>query len=517
MKLKSRLRATSLETLRATAEFWGLKPEDESCLASTESLADYLYPRLQTASNFQVAFERLEVREREIVYFLALHGGELPIEEARRRCGLRDRETTAAVIGRLTERGFVWKETIVDRPHRFTVFGLPDPYVRLIDLPPYWRGFLGRYLQGLSLHELKAIVREVLDEKYEGRRKRVLVHYARQKLLDPEVLRGRLERWDPDHAELFQQILQKNGACVWRDLLDGGAQKKFNHSRAESLQELTKKSGMVFVSRRAANYYESILMVPRDVRHIVRNGFRRDERTLSELSRGGERSRRASAQEEFHPNIILDTSRNLLRDLAIFLGYVRHQSIKVLNNGGVGRNDIKKVIGLLSHHKTIKHVSFLALFAISKKLMIPVGDQWRVSKNVEAWLSDSKRCFRELFEFWLTTNEWNEEFLDGDVVHVDSYPQNLISIIELRKLILRVLRKTPSETWIGFETFVESLLPQVAIQVSGTFGSRQEEAQRLGRILRPKSDGNLAHFYPPSRRRRLTREASPPAPEASRD
>ncbi|HKV00567.1 MAG TPA: DNA repair helicase XPB, partial [Ktedonobacteraceae bacterium] len=35
----------------------------------------------------------------------------------------------------------------------------------------------------------------------------------------------------------------------------------------------------------------------------------------------------------------------------------------------------------------------------------------------------------------------------------------------------------------------------VAIQVSGTFGSRQEEAQRLGRILRPKQDGGLAYFY----------------------
>jgi len=35
----------------------------------------------------------------------------------------------------------------------------------------------------------------------------------------------------------------------------------------------------------------------------------------------------------------------------------------------------------------------------------------------------------------------------------------------------------------------------VAIQVSGTFGSRQEEAQRLGRILRPKIDGSLAYFY----------------------
>jgi DNA excision repair protein ERCC-3 len=35
----------------------------------------------------------------------------------------------------------------------------------------------------------------------------------------------------------------------------------------------------------------------------------------------------------------------------------------------------------------------------------------------------------------------------------------------------------------------------VAIQVSGTFGSRQEEAQRLGRIMRPKADGGQARFY----------------------
>lgn len=35
----------------------------------------------------------------------------------------------------------------------------------------------------------------------------------------------------------------------------------------------------------------------------------------------------------------------------------------------------------------------------------------------------------------------------------------------------------------------------VAIQVSGTFGSRQEEAQRLGRILRPKVNGSEARFY----------------------
>ncbi|AOY55739.1 DNA repair helicase XPB [Candidatus Rhodoluna planktonica] len=35
----------------------------------------------------------------------------------------------------------------------------------------------------------------------------------------------------------------------------------------------------------------------------------------------------------------------------------------------------------------------------------------------------------------------------------------------------------------------------VAIQISGSFGSRQEEAQRLGRLLRPKQDGRSASFY----------------------
>jgi DNA excision repair protein ERCC-3 len=35
----------------------------------------------------------------------------------------------------------------------------------------------------------------------------------------------------------------------------------------------------------------------------------------------------------------------------------------------------------------------------------------------------------------------------------------------------------------------------VAIQISGSYGSRQEEAQRLGRILRPKKRGEQAVFY----------------------
>ncbi|HQV69678.1 MAG TPA: DEAD/DEAH box helicase [Thermoflexales bacterium] len=46
----------------------------------------------------------------------------------------------------------------------------------------------------------------------------------------------------------------------------------------------------------------------------------------------------------------------------------------------------------------------------------------------------------------------------------------------------------------------------VMIQVSGMFGSRQEEAQRLGRVLRPKRNGLLAHFYTITTRDTLDQE-----------
>jgi DNA excision repair protein ERCC-3 len=51
----------------------------------------------------------------------------------------------------------------------------------------------------------------------------------------------------------------------------------------------------------------------------------------------------------------------------------------------------------------------------------------------------------------------------------------------------------------------------VLVQVSGTFGSRQEEAQRLGRVLRPKSDGATALFYT-----LVTRETSEQDPFAEK-
>ena len=483
MKVKSQLRACTAERLDLIAAFWGLRPEEEAAGGDAEKLAEYLYPRLQTPAAFKAAFERLETGDRELIYFLAVHGGELPVEEFRRRAGLTEDEAFDAALARLGERGFVWREKIDDEGVEYEVVGIPEPFVRAIDLPPYWQGFLGWHLQALGLNELKSIARHGLDERYEGRRKQVLVHFIRERLLDPQRLRAILEKQPPPEKELFQHVFNKNGACVWRDLLDGGAQKKFNHQRAELLQDLAKKSGLIHATGDAPTPYSQMLMVPRDLRHIIQSGYRSDQRTLAELSRASERQRVSPAFKALRPNVILDNTQNILRDLCILLAYVQHHPVKVLNNGGVGRNDLKKVAPLMSHNKTLKYAAFLALFAMTKKLLLPLGDRWRASKHAGAWFADSRRCYREICEFWLATSEWNEEFVEGDVVHVDHYPQNLIGITELRKLVLRVLEKVPAETWIDFETFAESLLPQIAIEIPGRFDHAPADKHNRHTIL----------------------------------
>ena len=105
-----------------------------------------------------------------------------------------------------------------------------------------------------------------------------------------------------------------------------------------------------------------------------------------------------------------------------------------------------------------------------------------------------------------------ERHKDDNVLIIGQYIEQLEAIAEHFKAPI-VTGKTKTaereKLFDGFRTGQEKLLivskvanfsldlpeANVAIQVSGTFGSRQEEAQRLGRILRPKKDGGPASFY----------------------
>ena len=105
-----------------------------------------------------------------------------------------------------------------------------------------------------------------------------------------------------------------------------------------------------------------------------------------------------------------------------------------------------------------------------------------------------------------------EKHADGRVLVIGQYIDQLNQLARHLKAPL-ITGKTPTvereRLYDAFREGKEKLLivskvgnfaidlpdANVAIQISGTFGSRQEEAQRLGRILRPKSDGSGAVFY----------------------
>ena len=70
--------------------------------------------------------------------------------------------------------------------------------------------------------------------------------------------------------------------------------------------------------------------------------------------------------------------------------------------------------------------------------------------------------------------------------------------VDERERLFQQFRKQSLKTLVVSKVANFSIdLPEasVAIQISGSFGSRQEEAQRLGRLLRPKADGRSASFY----------------------
>ncbi len=101
---------------------------------------------------------------------------------------------------------------------------------------------------------------------------------------------------------------------------------------------------------------------------------------------------------------------------------------------------------------------------------------------------------------------------DDRVLIIGQYLEQLDDIAQLIQCPLITGRTPQGERELLYERFRTGELPRlivskvanfavdlpdanVAIQISGTFGSRQEEAQRLGRVLRPKKHENEARFY----------------------
>jgi hypothetical protein len=463
MKLKSILKTLSPEYLEGIQAHWGISPADLGRSKDDDEksaiLVGHLYQRLQNRALWERATKDLSEDEWGLIHFLAIHGGDMDAEEVTARFFDGNVRDMASMVKNLARRGVVFFDDIPELSKRILLVGIPEPFLRYIELPSYWEGYLGYFLKELSTNELKHVATQGLKLDVESNCKNYLIWLIRRSLLDPKFLRRYIESLPDGPREIFQLLEQRGGVCVYRDLLDLDVQRHYDHQRVDALQWLQNTSGLVFTATPGANKYGNLLMIPRDVFYILTNHFAADTRTFRQLD-----SVSVFSKEET-PAVILDNSNTLLRDLVVLCSWIDRHPVKVLATEGIGKNDLKRVLPSLSRFKSAKYIEFLSLFAIQKKFLVSNGDTYRVAPSFLTWLQDSTAAYFDLLTWWLTTTAWNEEFVDGNTVHVEPPVSGLVNIVPVRRMALDFLRELPKGRWISFDAFMAELGPKVAQEI----------------------------------------------------
>ena len=175
--------------------------------------------------------------------------------------------------------------------------------------------------------------------------------------------------------------------------------------------------------------------------------------------------------------------------------------------------DVFSLIGPKKYDVPWKELENKSWIAEAKcvEIRVPMDEDLRLRYSI----SDDREKFRlasENPEKMTAIQLILERYKESHILIIGQYINQLETIAERFKIPL-ITGKTPlgerQELYTAFRSgAIKSLvvskvanfsidLPDanIAVQVSGTFGSRQEEAQRLGRILRPKQENNTATFF----------------------
>ncbi len=465
MKLKSILKTLSIEHLRRIEEQWGIAPAhiDDIDVEGDQQdiLINNLYQRLQNRNAWETGTSDITEEESNLIDFLVIHGGDLEFSEVRTRFFEGDETHMMEVVNSMMDRGIIFVDEVPGLSTPLRLVGVPEPFLRYIDLPSFWEGYLGHFLKELSNNELKHVATQGLRIQPESANKNYLIHVIRSSLLDPKFLRRYLDRLTEGQRAVFQSLADRKGICVYRDLLELNIQRRYDHSRGDAIQWLLNTSGLVFTAVPGANKYNNLLMIPRDIVYIISNHFQPDTRTFRELDSI------TVVEKEKQPSVILDNSNTLMRDIVVFANFAHRHPVRVLATGGIGKNDLKKVLPLLSRYKTMKYVEFLSLFLIEKKFLVSTGETYRVAPGFLDWIQDSQQAYQDVLNWWVKTTAWNEEFVEGNMVHTEPEPTGMVPIVPFRRVVLEILAEMPRDRWCVEDGFYEEVLPKIGQDIPG--------------------------------------------------
>jgi len=459
LKLRALLRQLPDDQLREISKCWGFADTDRSTTSddlSGESLADYLYPRMNSEKYFQQMWKTLSEDERDTLKFLAVHGGELSREELSQRMFKGAIRAFRKVVESLLEKGLCYEATELpgmSSSGEQWLF-MPEVFMIFVELPVHCQGFLGNLLRKLPLDDLVALAKRVLKlEDHQLPSPLELRYMVRNYLVEPANLKQFIEELGEVEREVFEDILRRKGQCLYRDLLDATGAKKVDHSKAEFINSLALTTGLVFTLTEGHNKYMNSLIVPRDLYYILTRRFQPDTRSLQRIEA------MAGVRRDAPTLPPLDNSQDLMRDLAVFLARLDVFQPKKLSSGGINKADLKKIGAMFSPAKQGTYTSFLAAFAIDRGGFVEVNGSWRAAEILPDNLANADDAFLRLFQWWLKTVTWNELFLDGLAPVGEKPPQLWTDIVELRLVLLNSLRLVQKDRWITYSSFYETVSP----------------------------------------------------------
>lgn len=458
MKQNSFLKNIEKNDVVEISKGWGLDLKDEIISVSKMGeLTTQLKTEFKNEDKFKELYRQFSEKEREAFLYIAINGGSLERKEVVNIVFKNNEKDFNSCFENLAKKGFVYDDKKFSMEVNEDIISIPSEFTEYLKLPFYYNFFLGNLLWELPTTSLKKIGIDGLNLSGKTFTQRSLIYSIRKKLLEPYFLSNHIENLQTNEKDIFKLLIRKGGVCIYRELLDVGYQRRYDHSKADFVNSLLNFSGLVFTAHKMENKYNNLLIIPRDIQNIIKNDFQQESLDLKDLDTI------SLTKQLDYPTTVLDNTYSFLRDIITFASFINRNNVRQLSNGGVGKNDLKKVLPFLSAYKTVKYAGFIALFCIKNQLMVGVGDNWKIDNTFDEWLEKPEDCYKDIVNFWMNTNEWNEEFIEGNVIHAEVPPANLTNVTELRKLVLQNFETIPFNQWISFSRFYEMLIPQIDV------------------------------------------------------
>lgn len=475
MELKNLLNSLTTEDINSIAITRDIEL-DNSLLnghRKLNKLIDTIYEDLINRNNIIKTIQKLKQNEIYVLQFFVLNGFEATLNEVCERCFKGEKHSCLISLDNLKKYGFLFVDKKTLYKTKQILYIMPSEYSSQIYIPPTIYKYLGGALNDLNVQELNAISQRLSNisnpnmeysdsskqsTEIESDNRTYTIYQIKNKLLNPGFIGKYIKSLPKIEAVVFNFILKNYGKKSYQEL------KKLElENLDEVLKRLRSYYSLVFSYPYEVEYCgvfdkdNQTFYIPSDLFNILSNEGKDNEGYSVETQYISSLQRDLTEFQEQNVEKINDNSENLLKDLAVFLSSIYKYNFRVVSTSGLHINDYKKISSVLHNIKDYKYISLLLLLSKNLDLIQEQDGIWGLTYKANHYFSETKTCYKEIFNFLKTPQGWNEGYVNPDLLYNQtSFIRR--STILLKELIWSELLNFPENMWIDLDSFIFSII-----------------------------------------------------------